>query len=125
MNSVTLIGNLGSDPEVSEYENFTIARFRMATSESYKDKSGKKVTKTQWHSIELWNGLARVAGTYLKKGNKVCIQGKIEYDKYEKDGAEVVSTKIKAEKMEMLSSFGDTNTNNNNNNISKGTQPVY
>lgn len=78
-NSVTLIGRLGKDPEVRHLENGTpVANFSIATTESYKDKLGNKVEKTEWHNIVMWRGLAEVAEKYLKKGSLVNIEGKIQ-----------------------------------------------
>lgn len=84
LNKVMLIGNLGKDPEVKYLENnVAVARFPLATSESYKDKSGQTVNQTEWHNVVLWRGLAEVAEKYLKKGQKVFIEGKIKTRSWE------------------------------------------
>jgi single-strand DNA-binding protein len=83
-NRVQLIGNLGQDPEVKPFEGGKkLVKFSLATDESYKDADGKKVEVTTWHNIVAWNGLGEIAGTYLKKGSKVAIEGKITYRTFE------------------------------------------
>lgn len=90
INKVTLIGNLGSDPEVRHLENGAIvARFSLATNESYKDKDGNWQTTTEWHNIVVWRELAERAEKQLKKGSMVYVEGKISYRKYTgQDGVE-------------------------------------
>jgi single-strand DNA-binding protein len=83
-NRVQLIGNLGQDPETKTLESGKkMAKFTLATDESYKDSDGKKVEVTSWHNIVAWNGLADIAGKYLKKGRQVAIEGRISYRTYE------------------------------------------
>lgn len=109
VNKVILIGNLGKDPEVRHLEGgVAVARFPMATSESFKDKSGEKKEVTEWHNIVVWRGLAEVAEKYLKKGNSVYIEGKLKTNKYkDKDGVEKYSTEIVADNMTMLGGKSD------------------
>lgn len=104
VNKVILIGNLGKDPEVRHLEGgVAVARFPLATSESYKDKSGQRVEKTEWHNIVLWRGLAEVAEKYLRKGQSVFIEGKIRTTQYQdKEGNQRYSTEIVADNMTML-----------------------
>ncbi len=119
VNKVILIGNLGKDPEVRHLEGgVAVARFPLATSETYKDKSGQKQEKTEWHNIVLWRGLAEVAEKYLRKGQSVFIEGKIRTNQYQdKDGVQRYSTEIVADNMTMLTrgegGSQDGNTNNN------------
>jgi single-strand DNA-binding protein len=95
-NRVTLIGNLGMDPEVKTTETgkkFT--HFTLATSDGYKNADGQKVSETTWHNIVAWNGLADIAGKYLKKGKEVAVEGRIVYRTYEdKKGATKNITEI-------------------------------
>ena len=88
VNKVILLGNLGKDPEVRRMDDGRgVANFSLATSETYKNKSGDKVTNTEWHNIVLWSPLADIAENYLKKGSQVYIEGKISNRSYEdKDG---------------------------------------
>ncbi len=83
-NRVHLIGNLGMDPEVVSFENGRkLAKFSLATNESYRNGEGQKVSDTQWHNVVAWGNLAGIAEKYLKKGNEVAIEGKITYRSYE------------------------------------------
>ena len=83
INKVTLIGNLGKDPELRRLENGTaVAKFSMATNESYKDKNGEWQTQTEWHDIVVWRALAERAEQQLKKGKLVYIEGKLTHRKW-------------------------------------------
>lgn len=78
VNKVILVGNLGKDPEVRHLENGrAVANFSLATSETYKNKQGEKVTNTEWHNVVLWTPLAEIAERFLKKGGQVYIEGKL------------------------------------------------
>ena len=105
VNKVILVGNVGKDPEVKYLDNGTpFARFTLATNETYKDKAGNKNTKTEWHNIVLWRGLAEVAEKYVKKGNPLYIEGKLTNRSYEKDGVTKYFTEIVGNEMKMLGS---------------------
>jgi single-strand DNA-binding protein len=103
-NRVSLIGNLGQDPETKSLENGKkLTRFTLATSEEFKNAEGQKVKETTWHNIVAWNGLADVAGRYLKKGGQVAVEGRIAYRSYEdKNGATKYITEIVINEMLML-----------------------
>lgn len=104
VNKVILLGNLGKDPVVRRLENGTpVATFSLATSETYKDKEGNKQTKTEWHNIVIWRGLAEVAEKFLKKGDKVYIEGKLTSRSYEQEGVTKYLTEIVGENMTLLS----------------------
>jgi single-strand DNA-binding protein len=104
LNKVLLMGRLGADPELRYTTDGTpVATFRMATSESYKDKSGVKQERTEWHSIVAWRKLAELAGEYLKKGRLVYIEGRIQSREYEgRDGVKRKVYEIVASDMKML-----------------------
>lgn len=104
VNKVILIGNLGSDPEVRHLSNGSVvANFNIATSESYTNKTGERVTQTEWHRIELWEGLAKVAEQYLKKGNSVYIEGKLKTENWQdNDGNNRTTTRIRGLNLTML-----------------------
>ena len=95
-NRVHLIGNLGQDPETKSLESGKkMTRFTLATNEDFKNAEGQKVKETTWHNIIAWNGLADVAGRYLKKGREVAVEGRIVYRSYEdKAGATKYITEI-------------------------------
>ena len=84
VNKVILIGNLGRDPEIRYLEgNIAVARFSVATNESYKDKKGDWQTQTEWHDIVCWRNLAERAEKQLKKGSQVYLEGKLTHRKYQ------------------------------------------
>ena len=103
-NRVLLIGNLGQDPESKTLDSGKkVVKFTLATSESFKNADGQKVNETTWHNIVAWNGLADIAGKYLKKGHQVAIEGKIVYRSYEdKNKVTRYITEIVANEMLML-----------------------
>jgi single-strand DNA-binding protein len=106
VNKVILVGNLGKDPEVRYLENgVPVARFTMATSETFTDKnSGEKREITDWHNIVLWRGLAKIAESYLKKGMKVYIEGKLKTRSWQDENQQTkYATDIVADQMVMLS----------------------
>jgi single-strand DNA-binding protein len=83
-NRVTLIGNLGMDPETKTLENGKkVVKFTLATDDSYKNGEGQKIEETTWHNIVAWNGLGEIAAKYLKKGRQVAVEGRIVYRTYE------------------------------------------
>lgn len=87
LNRVMLIGNLGRDPEIRyTKEGVAVATFTIATNEHYRDKSGEKVVKTEWHRIVVWRRLAEWAVQYLSKGKQVYVEGKIRTREYEDRG---------------------------------------
>lgn len=97
LNKVSLIGNLGKDPEVRHTQDGkAIVNLSVATTESWRDKSGEKKEKTEWHRVVIFNeGLAKVAEAYLKKGSTVYLEGQLQTRKYtDKDGVEKYSTEI-------------------------------
>ena len=104
VNKVILIGNLGQDPEVRHLEGEkVVANLSLATTESYKDRSGQRVDITEWHDLELWDGLARVAEQYLKKGSQIYVEGSIQYRQFDdKDGNTRYFTDIRVREMQML-----------------------
>jgi single-strand DNA-binding protein len=87
-NSVQLIGRLGKDPEVKSFGKSKKAFFSIATTDTYKNAKGEKVDDTQWHNIVIWGSLADIAEKYLKKGNEVCVEGKLVHRDYETDKGE-------------------------------------
>ena len=106
INKVILVGNVGKDPEVRHLDSgVAVTTFSLATSETYKNKEGQKVTNTEWHNVVLWRGLAEVAEKYVKKGNPLYIEGKIRTRSWDdKDGNKRYTTEIIADVMQMLGS---------------------
>jgi single-strand DNA-binding protein len=108
VNKVILVGNLGRDPEVRYMPNGeAVANFSIATTDTWKDKSGVKQEKTEWHNIVMYRRLAEIAGEYLKKGRPVYVEGRLQTRKWEKDGVTRYTTEIVADQMQMLGSGRD------------------
>ena len=99
VNKVILVGNVGADPEVRYIESNTpVCNLRIATSETYKNRNGEKVTTTEWHTVVLWRGLAEIAEKYVKKGMQLYIEGKIRTRSWDdKDGNKRYATEIIAD----------------------------
>ena len=112
VNKVFLIGNLGKNPEIVNFENAKKAAFPLATTESFKNKDGQKVEQTEWHNIVCWRGLADIAERFLQKGTQVYIEGKLRTRSWEdKEGHKRYTTEIVAENFMILN-----NRNNNGSN---------
>jgi single-strand DNA-binding protein len=114
VNKVILIGNLGKDPEIRHLENgATVANFSIATSENYKDrKTGEKVSQTEWHNIVAWRGLAEIAEKFIKKGDKIYIEGKLKTRTWQdKEGNNRYSTEVITDNLTMLGSSGEAKPN--------------
>lgn len=111
VNKVILVGNLGKDPEIQFLEgNIPVAKFSLATTESFRDKTGKMVSNTEWHSIVLWRGLAELAQKYLRKGSAIYLEGKLRTRSWEdKDHIRRFTTEILAENLILLDKKTDSN----------------
>jgi len=103
-NKVVLIGNLGQDPEIVALENGSkLAKFSVATNESYKNGKGEKVTDTQWHQVVAWGKTAEIVENYLHKGSEVAVQGKLMHRTYEtKEGVKRYVTEVRCSELLML-----------------------
>jgi single-strand DNA-binding protein len=112
VNKVILIGNLGKDPEMRYMPSGdAIANFSVATTDTWKDKSGEKQEKTEWHRVSMFGRLAEIAGEYLKKGSQVYIEGRLQTRKWQnKEGQDQYTTEIVANEMKMLGSRSGGNT---------------
>jgi single-strand DNA-binding protein len=104
VNKVILLGNAGKDAEIRYLDNnVAVATFSLATSETYTNKSGEKVTHTEWHNIVVWRGLAEIAGKYIKKGKQMYLEGRIRSRSYDdKDGNKKYITEILADNIQLL-----------------------
>lgn len=118
VNKVTLIGNLGRDPESRNMPNGdAVCNFSVATTRSWKDKSsGEKQEETEWHRISMFGRLAEIAGEYLKKGSACYIEGRLKTRKWtDKDGVEKYTTEIIGEQLVLLGG-GDRSGDNSSRN---------
>jgi single-strand DNA-binding protein len=112
VNRVMLIGNLGRDPDLQYLEgNIAVAKFPLATTETFKDKNGNLVSQTEWHTVVLWRGLAELAQKYLHKGSLVFIEGRLRTRTWEdKDKNRRFSTEIVGDNLVMLDKRKDNGT---------------
>ncbi|MFI5252304.1 MAG: single-stranded DNA-binding protein [Bacteroidota bacterium] len=109
LNKVTLIGNLGKDPELSyTASGIAVAKFSIATGERWKDDGGNFQERTEWHNIVAWRKLAEICGQYLKKGSKVYLEGKLQTRSWDdkNTGVKRYTTEIVADDLIMLDSKG-------------------
>ena len=106
VNKVILVGHLGKDPEVRYMPSGeAVANVTLATSETWKDKTGEKQEKTEWHNIVFYKRLGEIAGQYLKKGSLIYVEGRITTEKWQdKEGKDRYTTKVVANEMKMLGS---------------------
>ncbi|MEO0311135.1 MAG: hypothetical protein RIQ89_792 [Bacteroidota bacterium] len=103
VNKVILIGNVGKDPEVKYLSgSIAVAKFPLATNETYKNKEGQKVDHTDWHNIVLWRGLAELTEKYVRKGKQVYIEGRIRTKVVGEGDQRKYYTEIEADKMTLL-----------------------
>jgi single-strand DNA-binding protein len=109
VNKAILVGFVGNDPEVRYLDSGTpMAKFSLATSENYTNKSGEKVSQTEWHNIVLWRSLAEVTEKYVKKGSQVYVEGRIRTRSWDdKDGNKRYTTEINADTMQLLGKRSD------------------
>jgi single-strand DNA-binding protein len=108
VNKVILVGNLGRDPEVRYLpDGGAVTNVSVATTDTWKDKSGEKQERTEWHRIAFFGKLAEIAGEYLKKGSQVYVEGRLQTRKWQdKEGKDRYTTEIVADRMQMLGSRG-------------------
>lgn len=104
VNRVMLIGNLGKDPDIQHLEgNIAVAKFPLATTETYKDRTGKLVSQTEWHTVVLWRGLAELAQKYLHKGSLIYVEGRLRTRSWEdKEGNKKFATEVVGDNLIML-----------------------
>jgi single-strand DNA-binding protein len=109
VNRVMLIGILGKDPHIDYLVgNIGVAKFPLATTETYKDRSGKLISQTEWHTVVLWRGLAELASKYLHKGSLVYIEGRLRTRSWEdKEGNKKFATEVVGDNLIMLEKRGD------------------
>lgn len=117
VNKVTLIGNLGRDPEVRRLENgAVVAKFPVATTENYRDKSGEWQSQTEWHDVVVWRYLAERAESQLKKGSQVYVEGKLTHRSWEdQDGKKRYTTEVLGSTFRLLGSRDDQAGGSSNN----------
>ncbi len=104
VNKVILVGNLGKDPDIRYMPSGdAVANITVATTDSWKDKSGEKQERTEWHRVSMFGKQAEIAGQYLKKGSQIYVEGSLQTRKWQdKDGRDQYTTEIKADRFQML-----------------------
>lgn len=125
INQCNFIGRTGKDPEVKYTQGGTaVANFSIACSDSWKDKEGNKQEKTEWVNCTAWGKLAEIIGQYVTKGMLLFVSGKMETQKWEKDGVTHYKTIINVGEMKMLSSRGDSQGNHSQGNDNYQSQDM-
>ena len=114
-NRVILVGHVGRQPEVSHMQNGdAVAKFSIATTDTWKDKGGERHEKTEWHNIIVFRRLGEVAGQFLKKGSMVYLEGRLQTRKWQdKNGQDRYTTEIVCHEMKMLGGKADGNGTRN------------
>ncbi len=109
VNRVMLIGNLGKEPDLQHVDgNIGVVKFPLATTESYKDRSGKLINQTEWHTVVLWRGLADLAQKYLHKGSLIYVEGRLRTRSWEdKEGNKKFATEVVGDNLIMLDKRGE------------------
>ena len=108
VNKVILVGNLGRDAELRYTPGgAAVAKFSIATTEVWNDKSGQRQERTEWHTIDLWGKQAETLTEYLRKGKQVYVEGRLQTDEYtDKEGIKRKSTKVRGDRIVLLGSGG-------------------
>jgi len=124
VNKVILVGHLGKDPEVKYMANETaVCNFSIATNRSYKDKTGERVEQTEWHNITFYGKQAEVIKEYLKKGNQIYIEGRIQTTQSEKDGQTRYFTNIIGEQFSFIGGKNDSSNTSSSSNEEFNQEP--
>ncbi|HVE60382.1 MAG: single-stranded DNA-binding protein [Chitinophagaceae bacterium] len=126
VNRVMLIGNLGKDPDVQYLEgNIGVAKFPLATTETFKDRSGKLISQTEWHTVVLWRGLAELAQKYLHKGSLVYIEGRLRTRSWEdKEANRKFATEVVGDNLIMLDKRTDNGSGHHGSSNVQSDTPV-
>jgi single-strand DNA-binding protein len=123
LNKVILIGNVGQDPKVKYIDSgVAVASFTLATNETYKGKNGEKTTQTEWHNIVIWRGLAETVEKYVKKGDRLYIEGRLRHRSYEQDGVKKYITEVYGDSMVMLGGNRDQRSGTDHDPVSNPPQ---
>lgn len=103
MNKVILIGRVGKDPETRSVNEKTVANITLATSKSYKNSTGERVTNTEWHRLTAWSPIADIFDKYVKKGDQIAVEGEIQTRSYDdNEGVKRHVTEIIVRNLELL-----------------------
>ena len=115
LNKVTLIGNVGSEPEIrATASGARVAKFSLATNRKYQDRGGQQQEKTEWHRLTIFGKLVDIVEQWVKKGDRLYVEGRLEYSQSEKDGQTRYWTDIIVQEMIMLGSSGGSGSGGGN-----------
>jgi single-strand DNA-binding protein len=104
VNKIILVGHVGRDPELRETQNGTkVANVSLATNHRFPANGDEERERTEWHRLTLWNRLALFADEYLRKGDRVYVEGRLEYDSYERDGVTIPTAEVSVRELVLLS----------------------
>ena len=104
VNKIILVGNVGRDPEIRETQNGNrVANLSLATNRRGATSNGEAEERTDWHRLTLWNRLAQFADEYVNKGDRVYVEGRLEYDSYERDGVTIPTADVQVRELVLLS----------------------
>jgi single-strand DNA-binding protein len=104
VNKIILVGNVGQDPDIQETGNGTkVAHFSLATNRRVGGSGGDVQEKADWHRLTLWNRLAQFAQDYVSKGDRIYVEGRLEYDSYERDGVTIPTADVNVRELVLLS----------------------
>ena len=120
VNKVILIGNLGKDPEVQNFETGKKASFSLATTEVQRDREGNEIQHTEWHNVVMWRGLADIAESYLKKGSQVYVEGRLRSRSFDgKDGTKRFVTEVQVDNLVLLGGRKEPGSDNQHSSYSQ------
>lgn len=124
LNKLLLIGNVGSDPELRQVGASQVASVSLATTESWKDRAGERQERTQWHRLSLWGALADIAERYVRKGDRLYVEGRVEYRRWEReDGTMAYATDVRVDELIMLSAPRDLDAGDREGNARGAARP--
>lgn len=104
VNKIILVGHVGRDPDLRETQSGTkVANLSLATNHRYGTGDGEEHEETNWHRLTLWNRLAHLADEYVKKGDRVYVEGRLEYDTYEREGVTIPTAEVNVRELVLLS----------------------
>lgn len=105
VNKIILVGNVGQDPDMQQTQNGKkVAHLSLATNRPTTSEDGERSERTDWHRLTLWNRLAQFAEDYVGKGDRVYVEGRLEYDSYERDGVTIPTADVTVRELVLLSS---------------------
>jgi single-strand DNA-binding protein len=107
VNKCIFVGNVGKDPEVKSAGSGTVANFSIAINEKWKNKEGEPQERVEWVRVVAWGKLAEIVGKYVTKGKQLYVEGRLQTDKYQKNGVDTYSTKVVANQIQLLGKKGE------------------